>query len=77
MKRLLLVFVPFILWGCCIHGPGIHAARGGWELIKPEYVAYLAADTDLDGPQKDNRHATADLLSKLLAELDKGYLGAE
>jgi hypothetical protein len=69
--KYLLVIVPLLLGGCCVHTAGIKAANEAWIVLHQEYYSYVSQDSSLPPEQKDTKKRTADLFTKLLKELAK------
>lgn len=67
MKRLLIVPILF-LCSCCPQKAYLTAAKANWEVIGPEYRAYVSGDAALTDEVKATRLRTAELFTKLLEE---------
>lgn len=67
--RYVLVCVALCLCASCsLNSQFVSAVDGAWDVIGPEYTAYVAADPALDDDTKATRIRTAQLLTELIAE---------
>ena len=71
MKKIFLSLALFGLVSCCPQTTYLATAKANWDLIGPEYTAYVSADAALDEGSKATRLRTAELFSKMLEEANK------
>jgi len=70
MKRYLalFLFLALVLPGCgTLDQAFVKAVGDSWDVIGPEYVAYVQNDTTLDAGTKKIRENSAKSLSELIA----------
>lgn len=76
MRKLIGIAFLCIGLSSCSGGPlktTVSSIESTWNLIKPEYMAYIQADASLDTNSKNIRQTTATQLSELIAEALKSY----
>ena len=67
MKKLIVLYI--LLCGCGNVDQQFRAAvKTNWAAIRPEYVAYVAADAQLNADEKSIKLTTVELFNNLLKE---------
>jgi hypothetical protein len=67
-------FVLALLMLCCscsVDQTFVAGVDAGWDVIGPEYTAYVEGDPKLDPDSKATRKRTAELMSLLIEEAQK------
>lgn len=77
LRRLVLASMLLLSTAGCGAGCGSvdkafrNAVDANWEVIRPEYVAYVTSDPGLTEPEKATKLRTVELFDRLLEETDE------
>ena len=72
MKRAVVCAIVLLtIAGCSLNRTFVEQVNRNWELIGPEYTAYIAADESLSEESKAIRMRTAETFTALIEEAMK------